>query len=257
MSDINVAFFYDMLEEFMSSEHRIVKSPQIIPYFYVKETGDVFPMLTLNRSGHLGDFSCEYTLTKSIESNIADSIKYNSLGSINIDEGHVKNFTFIGYSTSYNVSEGKDTVSSTEIPAIFVKLPVEKESDIHKIILDFKSKFAQKLKGNFYSSSDVTNLVYMSVENLFYICRFTTCKIVNEKTGDIVTIDIEEQGFPALDEITELYYADKEKGEIPCSDKFNELENCCPEVDFYTNRSLLLAKSLLPLFNNDLPVMLH
>lgn len=257
MSDIDVAFFYDTLENFKSSGYKIVKSPQIIPYFYVKNTNNIFAMLTLNRSGHVGDFSIEYSRTKSLESNIADSIRFNSLGTIGVDEDFVLRNSFIGFATAYNVIEGKNTLSSTEIPSIFVRFEVESVTDIQNILLKFKAMFAQKLKGVIRNTSDVTNIVYMSVEDLFYISRFTTYKIVDDVSKRVVTVDMEEQGFPALDEVTEIYYADRELGDIPCTDKFNELENCCPEVEFYNNRSLLLGKSLISLFSNDLPIMME
>lgn len=256
MSDVDVVLFYDTLEKFVSSGNKIVKSPQIIPYFYIKDSGDVFAMLTLNRLGTVCDFSIEYTPTKSIQANVADSIKINSLGTIALDDDFILHNSFIAYTRVYNVMEGKNTLSDKEIPVIFVRIEVKTQMEIHKILLSFKAMFAQKLKGIINISTEVTNLIYMSVEELFYICRFTTYKIVDDITSTVVTVDMEEQGFPALEEITEIYYADRELGDIPCSERFNELENCCPEVEFYSNRSLLLAKSLLPFFDGNFPIMM-
>lgn len=254
MSTDTLAFFYTPLNEFLTNFSDTNRNTQIVPYYVIRETGDMFAMLTLNRVGIVQDFNLEHNKNKSFVSNVVDSIKKNSLCCINLSEEDVISNSFIGYSTHYDVSKGKRVVSEHGIPAVFIKIEVDTRSELNNILRRFKTNFAKKLTSVISNSSDITNLIYMPIEDLYYLCRFTTYKI-NKSSTQFIEIDMEEEGFPALSDITAIYKADSRNGDIPCSSYFSELENCCPEVDFYRNRSISLFKSLLPLFNNDVPIM--
>ena len=253
MTSLNVAFFYESMGEFLSKDYKPSKSTQIIPYYVVRDSGDVYAMLTVNSSQCVSDFSSEWGRFKSFQSYVADSIKAVSLDCIQIDEDYVVANSFMGYATSFNVSEGKNMLAENEIPVIFVKIVIDTIEILNNILVSFKDNYSKTVKRVIGGSSDVLNLVYMPVEDLYYVSRFTTYK-VNTPEGNIV-IDMEEDGFPALPVITDIYSPILESGDIPCGDKYNELGNCCPPVSFYSSRSVILRKALLPLFAQDFPIL--
>lgn len=256
MSDINVAFFYESLDTFLSRDYKTdkpLKSCQIIPYCHIIESGDVYAILTLSKGGCVKDFGTDWGRNKSFQSYVSDTIRETSLNTINLSEDWILKNSHIGYSTSYDVTTGRNVLTERGIPALFVRFDVPTFDDLNRILEKFRDNFSKVSKSVIESTTDVSNIIYMPVEDLFYVSRFTTYK-VNE--GDvIIEIDMESAGFPAYQEITEIYSPLLLDGDIPCSDKYNELSNCCPSVDFYTDRSILLRDSLLPLFNQDFPIM--
>lgn len=253
MADLDVAFFYESLEVFLTRDYKLNKSIQIIPYYVIRSSNDVYAMLIVNSSQTVTDFSTDWGKNKSFQTYVADSIRSNSLGCINLYEDHILINSHIGYATAYNVSEGKQTLAEGEIPAVFVKIVVDTIDDLDDILFNFKDSYSKAVKRIIDGTFTVSNLVYMPVEDLYYISRFTTYKV---RTPDgIITIDMDDEGFPAIPAITHIYSPILEDGDVPCGDKYNELGNCCPPVTFYTARSILLRKALLPLFSHGLPVM--
>ena len=253
MNPLNVAFFYESMEVFLSKDYKPSKLTQIIPYYIIRDSGDVYAMLTVNNSKCVSDFSSNWGKFQTLQSYVADSIKSVSLNSIKIDENYVISNSFIGYATSYNVSEGKNNLADNEIPAIFVKFNVDTIDVLNDILIKFKNNYSKIIKRVINGPSNISNIIYMPAEDLFYISRFTTYT-VNTDHGNI-KIDIEEDGFPALPVITDIYSPILENGDFQCSDKYNELGNCCPSINFYNNRSILLRKALLPLFTENFPIL--
>lgn len=254
MSDIDVAYFYESLETFKSSNFELPKTIQVIPYFKIAEDGDIFALLTLNNLQCVCDFSTSYSRDKTIESYVASSLKYNSLDCINLPEEYILANSHVAYVTSYDVGLGKTVLSYSPFPTVFVKVNLDTYDMLYQFLRAFKISFKKKLQGVIKSSSEVTNIVYMDASELYYMCRFTTFTI-EDSNSNVVEVSIEDQGFPARDEITEFYTCDRETGDIPVSDKYNEFANTCPEVDFYYSRSVNLGKSMISYFDNNVPIL--
>lgn len=254
MSDIDVAYFYESLEYFKSSNFELSKTIQVIPYFQIKESGDIFALLTLNNLQCLCDFGTSYSKSKTLESYVADSLKYNSLDCINLSEEYILANSHVAYATSYDVAAGKNALLYNPFPTVFVKVQLETYEKVHKFLKAFKDSFKKKLQGVIRSSSETTNIVYMDATELYYMCRYTTYTI-EDSNSNVIEVVIEDQGFPARDEITEFYTCDREFGEIPVTDKYNEFANTCPEVDFYYSRGINLGRSLVTFFNKNVPIL--
>jgi hypothetical protein len=254
MSDIDVAYFYESLENFKSSNFELPKTIQVIPYFQIKKNGDVFALLTLNNLQTLCDFGTSYSRNKTLESYLVSSLKYNSLDCINLTEEYILNNSHVAYATSYDVATGKNDLNYNPSPTVFVKINIETYEDVYKLLKSFKDSFRKKLQGILRSTSETTNIVYMDATEFYYMSRFTTYTI-EDSNSNVIEVEIEEQGFPARDEITEFYTCDVENGDIPVSDKYNDFANTCPEVDFYYSRSINLGKSIVTYFNNNVPIL--
>lgn len=253
MTSLNVAFFYESMGEFLPKDYTKNKLTQIIPYFVISDTRDVYAMLTVNKSQCVGDFGTDWRKNKTLQTYVVDSIVKSSLGCIQVDEDYVLANSFVGYATADNVIEGKRDLAENEIPTVFVKFVVDNIDSLNDILIKFKDNYSKSVKRVIGGSSNISNLVYMPVEDLYYVSRFTTYRI-NTSDGNIV-IDMEEDGFPALPVITDIYSPIPEFGDIPCGDRYNELGNCCPPVTFYSSRSVLLRIALLPLFDGDFPIL--
>lgn len=254
MSDVNVSYNYESLETFKSSKYNLPKAIQIVPVFRLADGSETYGLFTLNNLQCISDFGSSFNGNKSLDTHIADCIKYNSLNTIMVSDEYISTNTDVAYSTSYDVSKGEVTLSYNPLPIFFVNFMIKSVEDLNNILYKFKIKFASKLKGVIASTSDTTNLIYASPVEIFYICRNTTYSIT-DKNEDVVKFNIEESGFPARDDISLIYKSNSELGEIPCSDKYNEFANCCPEVEFYNNRAVSLGDSFVRFFERNLPIL--
>lgn len=255
MSDIDVEFKYESLDDFKSSGYILPKEVQVIPVFHIKDNGDIFAVLTMNSTLCVRSFGLGYSRNKSINSFVCDSIRQNSLNSLPINEEYVSKNSNIAFSTCYDVSLGKTILNTHYSPIIFVDVFVDNINVLNEVIKSFKSSFAKVKSGVLVVDSDVTAMIYLSVEELFYLSRFTSYKMTSN--GDVIEVDIEEQGFPARGDISEIYEADKSKGDVPITDKYDPLANCSPEVEFYTKRDIVMGMSILAYSNAELPFMMR
>lgn len=254
MSDIDVEFKYESLDTFKSNGYSLPKEIQIIPVFHIKDSGDIFAVLVMNSTLCVKSFGTKYSKSKTIESFISDSIRYNSLNSIPINEEYVKLNSNIAYSTYRDVSLDRVVLNVNYSPIIFVDIIVENITILNNTIKIFKDNFSKLKSGILTSDADVVAMIYFSVEELFYLSRFTTYKMIF--SGDVIDVDIEEQGFPARSDISDIYFANKSKGEIPVIDKYDPQANCSPEIEFYSKRDIIMSISICKFLDEGLPFMI-
>jgi hypothetical protein len=254
MSDVEVEFKYESLANFKSSGFILNKEVQVIPVFHIKNNGDIFAVLIMNSTLCVKSFGSGYSRNKTIESFVSDSIRYNSLNALPINEDYVNKNSHIAFSTCYDVNLGKTILNVNHSPIIFVDIFVDNIEILNNVIKTFRDSFSKVKSCIITSDSDATALIYLSAEELFYLSRFTTYKI-STPTG-VVEVDIEEQGFPARSDLSEIYETDKSKGEIPITDKYEPLANCSPEIEFYTKRDIIMGMAICNYSNAELPFMM-
>lgn len=254
MSDVNVSFGYSPLIDFLSSGYSLPKEINVIPVYRINGGGDVYGVLSLNSLLYVKSFGRGFNRGKTLQSYVADSLRYNSLGVINLSEEYVRNNSFVAYSTSYDVYDGKNAINTNHQPIVFVEIHIDSIEEMQLMIRQFKVKFANKLAGVFQSESDTVAIFYMNCTEMFYLMRFTTGKFTDE-TDVTHIIDIESDGFPARAFISEVYEADYSKGEIPITDKFDQHANCCPEINFYTKIDQNLGIAFVAYSIAELPFM--
>lgn len=254
MSDDNVSFGYSPLGDFTTSGYTIPKEINIIPVYKIKNGGDVYGVLSLNSNLCVKSLGMRFSRGKTIQSYIVDSLRYNSLGAINISEEYAKNNSFVAYSTSYDVYNGKTDINSQYQIIIFVEIEINEIEEMQTMIHQFKTNFKSKLAGVIDSESESIALFYMNCTEMYYLMRFTSGRFTDE-AGIEYFIDIESDGFPARSFITELYEPDYSKGEIPITDKYDHRANTCPEIDFYTKIDQNLGVAFVAYSRSELPFM--
>lgn len=254
MSDIDVEFKYESLDDFKSSGYILPKEVQVIPVFHVRSNGDIFAVLVMNSTLCVKSLGMGYSRTKTVESFVSNSIRYNSLNSLPINDEYVRNHSHITFSTCYDVESAKTILNSNYSPIIFVDINVDNIEVLNNVIRTFRSTFSKVKSGVLTTDSDVTAMIYLSVEELFYLSRFTSYKITT--STEVIDVDIENQGFPARNDISEIYEANKSQGEIPMTDKYEALANCSPEIDFYVKRDTVLGMAVCAYLKAELPFMM-
>lgn len=255
MSDVNVEFKYMPLNDFKSAGFSLSKEVQVIPVFHMKNNGDIFAVLIMNSNLCVKSFGDRYSNNKTLESYVVDSIRTNSLNTLPINESYVKKNSHVAFSTCYDVNLGKIILNVNYSPIIFVDVFVDNVQVLNGIIKSFRETFSKIRTGVLESESDSVAMVYFSAEELFYLSRFTTYKI--ETSGEIIDVNIEEQGFPAKDDISIIYEVDNSKGEIPVTDKYDSFANCSPEIEFYTKRDITMGLAICAYSNAELPFMMR
>lgn len=248
-------FNYISLEEYILNGYNFPKSIQIIPYFKFDDDLSIYALLGLNRKQTVVDLGGDLHRGKDVRNFIRDCIKKNSLNSFELEIEDLHDRIFVAFTSAYNDTHGKEMTTNDFIPIFFVKLNIPSYDMLYQILLKFKNNFRRVITGLDNSDSKITNLIYMDAQELFYISRFTTYKIADE-SGDFISINLEEQGFPARSDITEMYECDVLKFEIPLSDNYNKDANSCPEVNFYRSRSITLGNCLVEFFQHNLPILM-
>lgn len=255
MTDLKKEFKYESLNEFIMQDKKLTKSVLIVPYFRVKNSGDVFALYTLNQKGIVCDFGTRYSGNTSIEKYVKDSILLNSLGTINCDEKYIKNNSSIAYSLVHSVEYGYSIIDNSCPPIIFVRFEVDEEKDLSNIIIYFKEAFKSRLTGNLESfNSETFNIIWMNPEDSFYLSRGTTFN-VEDDNGEKIVCNIIDGGIPALETVTTLYTANRVAGDNPFTTNYSSDYNCCPEVIFYKEMSFTLSVPLLQYFDNELNIL--
>jgi hypothetical protein len=247
--------YHESILSFLKKGHKLKKYTQIIPKYFIEENGETVYLLRINQNNTIFDFSEKYESDKgTILSYIRDSVLFNTLNVIKLTKEEIKNGTIL-YSTEYDESSGKYIISDDVKPIIFINIVIPSFSYLKRKVIKFKEAFKLNLNGITDSTSDTTNIIWVTIEELFYLSRFTIAKFINvneDGEEEEVTIDVRESGFPAWPEITKLYKLSLENGDIPYTSNFNPLANCCPEVKFYEERSIDLFESLIFYFNEDI-----
>jgi hypothetical protein len=253
MSELDIKFNYDRLDVFISKEYNVPKNVQVIPVFHIKDSGDVFAVLVMNSTLCLKSLSVDFLKNKTLNSFISDSIRFNSYGTIYSNEDYILENSHVAYSTCRDVITDTIIINPRITPTFFTDYYVDEIENLNNIIKRFRNEFINLKKGSSKSDLDTIVLTYLSPDDLFYMCRFTTYKIMSE--GVPLHVNIEEQGFPVRSDISVIYEVNRSKGEIPINNKYDYLANCPPELEFYTKRSGSLGNSICSFFENDLPIM--
>lgn len=234
MSDVNVSFGYSPLVDFMSSGYTRPKEINVIPVYKILDSGDVYGVLALDKSLSVTSLGSGLHKGKTLVTFIADSLRKNSLGVINLNDEYIKDNSYVAHSTCYDVYSGRTDINRNYQLIIFVEISVKTIDDLHNVILDFRETFTSKISRNLDYENDKVALVYMDCTSMFYLLRYTSWKIVDTKTHQTYIFSVEDDGFPALDFITSTYKCDPSKGEIPMTDKPDRNANRSPEIDFYS-----------------------
>lgn len=243
----NVGVFTEDLISFKSNNFVLPKTIQVVPCFHIDNSGEVFGMLLLNQIGCLCDFGSSYQNNMSLEEYVSLSIKTKSLDTINIDTEYINENSYVAYKKF-----DQNTIDFETFPIIFVNLNLENIESLNDIIRNFKLTFSKIIKTE---TPETNNLVYLSAEDIFYISRNTTYKIVSNETNEVLIIDIQQTGFPAKKSISDIY-KEHSASDIPVSIYYNQYANCCPEINFYSLRSEDLCKSFLEFFEANLEIII-
>lgn len=255
MSDVNVSFGYSPLSDFMSSGFTLPKAINVIPVFRIKDRENAYGILTLNKNLVVQSFGIGMSKNKTLVTYISDCLRFNSLGLISVSDEYIKENSYVAYSKSYDVYKGVNVINPNYQPIVFVEFKGDSIEQLNKLIHTFRVMFSTKLAGVITSESDVVALTYMDCTSMFYLFRFTEGKVSQENTGVVHRFSIEDDGFPALDFITETYKCDKTKGEIPFSDNVDVLANSCPEIEFYKKIDHSLGVAFVAYSIAELPFM--
>lgn len=251
----NTYFLRENLEDFKMNNFSFPKTMQIVPCFHIIDREEVFIMLLLNKNDYLCDFGSSFnSSTMSLENYIVDSLKTKSLDIILTDGEYLKQHSYVAYKKNFDDNSIISTANvKLPLPIIFVDFYLQNISKLDEILINFKGNFAQNLNNNF-RTVEIHNLVYLSAIDIFYISRNTDYKIFTEENEEII-IDIQSNGFPAKQNVTEIYKINGASGDIPFDNHYNEYANCCPEVNFYYSRSEDLSRSLLEFFDSRLEII--
>ena len=257
MSDSNVVYSYESLSSIDLSIFSTLVNVQIVPSIRNKETGEIYALLTINSNGVV----CEFGDTKknksmSITRFITLYLKINSLNTIRLSEDYILKNTQVAYATSTDVETGVTILRKVELPIFFINIDIPNMNSIHDLLLKFKSSYKDYIKKTIISDRiHVTNMIYISPHDLFNFLRGEDYKVIDEN-NEIFEISIDDNGFPALKEITEIYSPKYDEGEIPVNIHPNEYANCCPEVHFYKESQNSLKKSFMKFFEKELEILM-
>lgn len=257
MSGLAKTFVYSTLRDFLDTGLRLPKMVQVIPYAYIRESREVLPILTISNLGFLTDFGGTYSSLSSLVSYIENSIKENSLGTLEVTNEYILKNASIAYTKVYDVSKAVHEIYSPISPVVFVRYEFERSEDLEQLIRDFRLLFSKRSEGIYQKQtlSSTYNLTFLNPEDLFYTLRQTTATIQDPKSGLFYKLNVEEKGFPADPRITNIYQVDPTSGDIPFGHEINQYANCCPEVKFYSEVSSILKLSILSFFSVELPIL--
>lgn len=255
MSDVNISFDCSPLVDFMSSGFSYPKEINVFPVCRIRETGDIYSIIGLNKNLCVTSLGMGFNKGKTLVTYVADSLRYNSLGVINISDDQIRENSKVAYSTSYDVYNGRTDLNNSYQPIIFTEIQLNTLEDLHDIIRKFRDTFTTKLSGVNEYNSNIVALVYMDCTSMFYLFRYTTWKIVDDRTHETHIFSVEDDGFPALEFITETYKCDTTKGEIPLTDKPDKDANRSPEIEFYDKIDQNLGIAFTAYSNAELSFM--
>lgn len=257
MSEKALKYNYITLDDFIRSRYTQPRSFHIIPVFRTLDKNDVYGMLTYNENLTVTSFGGVMPDRKTILTYITDNIYRHSLGVINFSEYDVLRNSMVAFTTEYSTYRGEYDIVNEHAVIIFVEMDVESVSVLNSMLELFKSRFctvnsADKIKP---TNTNRTAMFYMDASSMFYLFRFTTWKTINHRTGETVRMSVQDDGFPAYDDITKIYKAKYSSGEVPITDFPNEQANTCPEIEFYTKIDNSLGNSYVRYIIGNLPIM--
>lgn len=256
MSEDNESFGYSPLSDFMRSGFTSPNWVNVIPVYKIANGGDVYGVLGLNKNLAVTSLGMSYNRNKTLVTCVADALRFNSLGAINITDRHIIDHSFVAYSTSYDVRSGQTDLNGKYQPIVFVEITIDSIQELHDTIHRFRENFKSQMNHLINDSgSSIVALTYMDCTSMYYLFRFTTWKIIDSVTKKTHEFSIENDGLPALSFISETYKCDHSKGEIPVTDKTDPLANRCPEIEFYTKIDQNLGIAFTVYSEHDLPFM--
>lgn len=263
MSVSSVEFFFEPLASVVS-EFQTLNTLQIIPSIHIKSNSDVFGLMGLNHLGFLLDLGGSRN-DKPLLISIASLIRKNTLSNLLLDKeishdktieelvrcrcDYILNNTHVAFSKYYDVDTGKMVINREILPIFFVNFEYQTHKEMYDMIRNFKTSFNESMRGVIkLSNTNITNLVPLTCEEIFYICREKNFKMELEN-GTIVEV-LFDDGFPASDIITDIY---KVNGiETAVSNNYNEYAYSCPEVNFYKRAGFNIKLSFLSYLESDI-----
>lgn len=255
MSDSNVFYLYESLGNVKPSIFNSLVNIQIIPCIKDKETEQIYVLLGMTQQGFVIELGDKISKSNTIPNFISHKLKSNTLGLINLSTEYIQANTYVAYATSLDIETGERVLRKIELPIFFVNIEINNIDDLNDLLINFREKYKSYIKKVILSDRiNVTNLIYMDSTDLYHFMKGGVCKVQDGE--NVVEINFEEEGFPALEAISEIYKSDEEAGDIPITIYYNENANCSPEVFFYKNKDSALQKSLLKYFNVELPIIM-
>ena len=255
MTELNKTIVHAPLREFLTTGFQLPRTVQIIPYAYIRTTDETLAILTMNNLKVLTDFGSSFGEDMNLLDYIEKNLDLNSFGLLKQSKEYILEHGSIAYAKFLDVATGSELIYKPISPIVFLRFEFECSEDLEEIISNFSILFTKKVEGIIRTSSLTYNLVFLSINDLFYTCRGTSVKKYDERTGQIYEFDVSENGFPADDRITRIYKTNAASGEIPFDFQINRYANCCPEVIFYSDVSSTMTFSLMTFFSVSLPIM--
>lgn len=256
MSVSDVEFFFEPLASCVS-EFESLKTLQIVPSLHILSNDDVYGLMGLNNLGILLDLGGSRD-EKPLLNSIVSLIRENTLCCLLLDSeishdttveelvkcrcDYIYNNTHVAFMKYRDVDTGKMTLNKEILPIFFVNFEYIDHQAMYNMLRNFKECFSLKSRRVIeLERTSITNLVPLSCEEIFYICREKNFNMELED-GSLVEVSFSD-GFPATDSITDLY---KTSGtEIAISNNYNPYAYVCPEVNFYKQAGFRFKQSFL------------
>lgn len=256
-SESNVSYLYESLGNIIPRIFKSLSNIQIIPCIKNRETDEIFALLGMTSIGIVTDLGNKMKKNNSLSNFISQTLKINTLGLINLSQEYIENNTNVAYATCVNVETGEVILHKNELPIFFVNIDIDNIEQLNDLIMNFREKYKHYIKKTIITNRiNITNLIYMDSVDLFLFMRGGICKVEGDSEDYVIEINIEEEGFPAIEVISEIYKAREEIGEIPITNYYNENANCCPEVFFYMGKDDSIRRSILKFFEKKLEILM-
>lgn len=200
--------------------------------------------MTQEITGWIRSISIKPTDELSLGFAISDAISEASLGLITIEEENFESdiAIFVTFDTD---SDGNDFIVDRHI-IITVDLHLTYIQQMDNILSKYVRKVSNILQKNKSASGLKRNLVYLPINDLYYLVRGTTYTIHNSE-DEVFEYPI-SRGIFFKDNIVSIYTPDKAKNQIPVQNPPSESSNFPFQSIIYSKVNPNFASSILAIF---------
>lgn len=187
----------------------------VIPYSWVtdSETGEtkcfVFTMQEV--TGFIRPFRASSKKDEEVSKTVANALRESTFGLINIKESKRNSVMKVHLYADVD-EEGAPTISGEKIPIVTVNLKLRTKEELNHLVESYVSLLKTKILMEPTSRGLMTNLVYMTNSDLYYLARGTTYTVTDEDEEYEYQVS---NGIFFEKDIVDLYTPNRAAGEIP------------------------------------------
>ena len=223
----------------------------IIPYVWIEanESQQSFVLLQNTKNGEkniISDFGGEFSFS-SLDEYISSSLIEKTFGTLTIPNDHIRKNTSFFASIDNDYKNEVFLVPNTPIVCL-VNLGTSTKLSLNGIIVNFIENYKYKLRTDPKSSNFLTNLVYMSQLDFYYLIRGTTFHIYDDESGEEYEMEVKD-GITFDDDLINLYNA--KPTDIAVTVIYNPEANFPFRVYNFSQIITSLQKTMLPLMNDE------